>query len=56
MLDESHPRCSTHLTLRNIVGAFTHCADQYCECPVYRDLLKKAVSDDTPRRLLCAAS
>ena len=46
LLDSSYPRCSNHLSLKNLIGAFTHCADRFVECPIYRDLLAKASSDE----------
>lgn len=46
LLDSSYPRCSNHLSLRNLVGAFTHCADRFVECPIYRELLAKAAPDE----------
>ena len=58
LVDASDTRCATHLTLNNIFRAFAHCADRYCECPVYRELLAKAgsyESEDAERVLLRAS-
>ena len=58
LLDASNPRCSTHLTLRNLAGAFTHCADRYTDCHIYRELLARAIADERPtaRQPMLAAS
>ncbi|MBI5725768.1 MAG: hypothetical protein HZA50_17545 [Planctomycetes bacterium] len=37
-VDKSEPRCSSHLRLRNIFQAFTHCADRYADCQIYHIL------------------
>lgn len=42
-VDKRDPRCAGHLSLENISSAFAHCADQYTECPVYRQLLSEAM-------------
>lgn len=44
IVDECNPRCATHLTLRNLLGAFAHCADRYCECPIYQELRASGAS------------
>ena len=57
-LDKSNPRCAAHLTLSNILGAFSHCADRYGECPEFK-YVKAQVADDDRRRVpavLLAAS
>jgi len=41
-VDSADPQCATHLTLRNIVRAFLHCADRYAECPIYRRLMTES--------------
>ena len=40
-VNASDPQCSAHLTLRNIMTAYVHCADRYTECPVYLALIGK---------------
>ncbi|MFB3890964.1 MAG: hypothetical protein ACE15C_02945 [Phycisphaerae bacterium] len=58
LVDVSNPRCAPHLTLNNIIRAFTHCADRYSECTVYRELVAKAgeyESDRATRALLRAS-
>ncbi len=45
MLEKSNARCATHLTLANISGAFAHCADQYEQCPIYRQILAELLDD-----------
>jgi len=37
-VDRSDVRCAAHMTLRNVLTAFQHCADRYTECPVYTQL------------------
>lgn len=37
-LEKSQPRCSTHLSFRNIHQAFSHCAGRYNTCPIYQEL------------------
>ncbi len=46
MLDKSDARCATHLTLANISSAFAHCADQYEQCPIYRQALAELLDDN----------
>jgi hypothetical protein len=36
-VDNDDQRCAEHLTLANLFSAFTHCADDYAECPIYRE-------------------
>ena len=45
MLDKSDARCATHLTLANISSAFAHCADQYEQCPIYRQTLSELLDN-----------
>lgn len=44
-VNSSDPRCSAHLTLREIVTAFAHCAGQYSRCPVYQTLAQTHVGE-----------
>lgn len=60
-VNKSDVRCSTHWTLRNITQTFSHCADRYSVCPVYRALIRELCTDaprheyaDAARRLLAA--
>lgn len=41
-LNASDPRCSAHLTLKNIQTALAHCADCYMQCPVYQAMIGQA--------------
>lgn len=31
------------MTLRNVLQAFQHCANRYCECPVYVQLVNHGI-------------
>jgi len=48
-LETSHPNCSTHLNLRNLVQVFAHCAGRYEKCPVYRELQSHVCAYDVTR-------
>ena len=50
-VDKSDVRCAAHMTLRNVLQAFQHCADRYGECPVYAQLVRN-VADIRPQTLL----
>jgi len=39
-VDNADARCAAHLTFRNLVSAFAHCADQYTRCKTYQELLR----------------
>jgi hypothetical protein len=38
-VDTTDARCAAHLTLKEVVRAFAHCADRYRECPVFHRLV-----------------
>ena len=42
-VNKSDTRCANHWTLRNLCQAFTHCADQFAVCPVYRALHQELI-------------
>ena len=37
-IDETEPRCSECLNMRNLEEAFELCLDHYVLCPLYREL------------------
>jgi hypothetical protein len=37
-LEKSEPRCTPHLSFRNLTQAYTHCAGCYADCSVYHSL------------------
>jgi hypothetical protein len=44
-VNKADRRCAAHWTLRNLSQAFTHCADRYAVCPVYRMLIQELFND-----------
>ena len=49
-LDKSDARCAAHLSLASLASAFAHCADRFCDCPVYQALAKEPICDDQTNR------
>lgn len=43
LVDKSNSRCATHLTLANLSCAFAHCAGEYDDCPVYKEIRVKKI-------------
>jgi len=44
-IDMNDPRCSAHLTLDNLAQAMAHCANRYCDCRVYQQLVLENHAD-----------
>jgi hypothetical protein len=40
-IEASDPRCAAHWTLHNLAEAYRHCADDYRDCPVYKQLTRE---------------
>ncbi|MFP4138926.1 MAG: hypothetical protein ACOCZU_00465 [Planctomycetota bacterium] len=55
-LNASDPRCSAHLTLKNIQTALAHCADRYMQCPVYQAMIGQTTNGIAAPEQLKAAS
>ena len=49
-IDKGDARCAEKLTFRNVVRAFTHCADHYRDCPIYQQLTAERRNHDVTRR------
>ena len=45
-LEKGDPRCSGHLTLRNITKAFAHCVGRHECCRVWRELINDGYEPD----------
>ena len=41
-VEASDRRCGNHLTLDNLRHALAHCASEYQQCPVYREIQQDA--------------
>ncbi len=48
-VNKSDIRCATHWTLRNLTQTFSHCADRFSVCPVYRSLMRELCTDAQDR-------
>ena len=48
-LDRADARCATHMTLADIGYAFAYCANNYTDCPLYRELLADGTRCDEPQ-------
>ena len=55
-VDKSDDRCAAHMTLRNVLQAFLHCADRYSDCPVYSQMVARAFTSDLKASPALAAS
>jgi len=49
-VNKSDVRCATHWTLRNLTQTFSHCADRFNVCPVYRTLVRELCTDAQDRQ------
>ncbi len=47
-LDNADPRCSAHLSLRNITKAFAHCAGHFEACPLFQELRNHLTQHEHP--------
>ena len=54
-VNKSDIRCATHWTLRNLPQTFSHCADRFSVCPVYRTLIRELCTDAKDRQYAEAA-
>jgi len=54
-VNKSDIRCATHWTLRNLTQTFSHCADRFSVCPVYRSLMRELCTDVQDRQHVRAA-
>ncbi len=48
-VNKSDIRCATHWTLRNLTQTFSHCADRFTVCPVYRSLIRELCTNGQDR-------
>ena len=39
-LEQSDPRCASHLSLSRLQEALSYCADDYESCPAYRQIVE----------------
>ena len=37
-VDRGYVRCSAHMTLQNLMSAFTDCVDNFHACPIYQEI------------------
>lgn len=58
LIEKADARCAEHLTLDNLVHAFTICAGNYRACPIYQRLKADEYQSeriDAHRELLAAS-
>jgi hypothetical protein len=53
-INKSDIRCATHWTLRNLTQTFSHCADRFAVCPVYRNMVRELCTDAQDRQHVTA--
>jgi len=45
-VNKGEHRCAAHWTLENVADAFRHCADEYRECPIHRELMQESFANE----------